>query len=210
MQPGRKFLRSLIEVSHVEFQSYDIIERKVIFTSGESERLLGYTNEEFRRLSIDFYRGIVHPDDMPVMLDCIERLKHSANNEIVDLTIRYRKADGKYIWMYARIMVSERNENEGTCIVTTIVEDVTELIQLQDQLRIKVAELDVVSFKNSHLLRSPVTSIIGLINLIEEKDIVSEHNLQVFSLMKLAIEKLDAVIHEINDVAQSKPPKQEG
>jgi hypothetical protein len=51
------------------------------------------------------------------------------------------------------------------------------------------------------LLRGPVASIIGLIDLFEEKDIISSHNLQIFNFLKQAIEKLDVVIHEINDIS---------
>ncbi len=53
--------------------------------------------------------------------------------------------------------------------------------------------------KNSRLLRSPVASIIGLIDLVEERGIASEHNKRLFEFLKKAIMKLDSVIYEIND-----------
>jgi len=51
-------------------------------------------------------------------------------------------------------------------------------------------------------LRNPVASIIGLINLIEEKNITSEHNLEVFGYLKQTIGKLDEIIRDINDSAR--------
>jgi len=73
------------------------------------------------------------------------------------------------------------------------------LIALEHQLEEKIKQLMDISWKNSHLLRGPVATIIGLVNVIEETQITSPHNLQIFSYMKQTIEKLDLVIHSINE-----------
>jgi hypothetical protein len=82
------------------------------------------------------------------------------------------------------------------------VEDITNLVELQGQLEEKVEQLEAVSFKNSHLLRGPVASIIGLVDLIEDHGIAGDHNRKILSYLKDTISKLDMVIHEINNIAQ--------
>jgi len=201
MQPATKFLKSLIEVSHVEFQSYDFHRHQIIFSSGIAQQLLGYSKDEFYKLSRDFYEELIHPDDMPLVLEAINKIIHSSNDEIIEMTVRYRRSDGNYIWIYTRRLVTKRNKKGDPWTITTIAEDVTEMMLLQDQFKEKVQQLQAISYKNSHLLRSPVASIIGLINLIEERHITSNHNLQVFIFLKHAIEKLDDVVREINDIA---------
>jgi hypothetical protein len=47
-----------------------------------------------------------------------------------------------------------------------------------------------------------VASIIGLVDMVEEHGITSEHNRQILSYLKEAIMKLDEVIHQINDAAR--------
>ncbi len=202
MQSDSDKLRSIIEVSHVEFQSYDVQRHQLICSSGLAQKILGYTKEEYFKLSRDFYKDLVHPDDLQKVHNNIDKLIHSAKGEIVENTARYRRSDGNYIWLYTRKIISEWDEKGNPSTITTVAEDITDVLQLQDQLREKVEQLEAISYKNSHLVRSPVASIIGLVNLIEEKDITSEHNMQIFHFLKQAIEKLDSVIHEINDLSQ--------
>jgi len=197
-----KFLRSLFDVAHVEFQKYDLQHHKLIFSSGVALKVLGYTFDEYVGFSNDFYREIVHPDDWPKVQETCNKLIHSQKGEIIEMTVRLRKKEGSYIWAYSRQMVLENNVNGDVVSAIREVEDVTYMVELQDQLKEKVSQLQAVSYKNSHLLRSPVASIIGLINMVEEHGITSEHNMQIFEYLKQAIEKLDQVIHEINDTAR--------
>jgi PAS domain S-box-containing protein len=203
MKLGPKFLHSLFEVAHVEFQAYDLSNHKVVFSSGVARQLLGYTEQEYADLSAGFYQTIIHPDDAPIVQQTIEKVLQSKDGEVVDMTVRLRKVDGAYIWLYSRQMIYERKHHDQTLTIIREVEDVTQLVELQNSLKEKFKQLNTISYKNSHLLRSPVASIIGLVGLIEEHEITSEHNRQVLTFLKETIIKLDSMIHEINDIAQS-------
>jgi PAS domain S-box-containing protein len=202
MRPGAKFLHSLFEVTHVEFQTYDLSKHKLLFSSGVVQQLLGYTPDEYFNLSEDFYKNILYPADLQTVQDTIDKLLQAKNGEVVEMTVRLRKRDGNYIWVYSRQMIYEKNPVNHICTIIREVEDVTQLVELQDELKAKVEQLKVVSYKNSHLLRSPVASIIGLVDMVEEHGITSEHNRQILSYLKEAIMKLDEVIHQINDAAR--------
>jgi PAS domain S-box-containing protein len=198
--PGSKFLKSLFEVAHVEFQTYDVAHHKLIFSSGLVHQMLGYAEDEYLELSKNFSKNIVHPDDYQKVLDSIAEINHAKNGEVVEMTVRVRRSDGEYIWINSRQMIFERRK-QHVCSIIREVENVTQLMQLQNELNEKVQQLQTISYKNSHLLRSPVASIIGLVGLIEEQGIASEHNRQIFHFLKEAITKLDDIIHEINDAA---------
>ncbi|HWD86801.1 MAG TPA: PAS domain S-box protein [Mucilaginibacter sp.] len=202
MKPGIKFLRSIFEVAHVEFQTYDLSNHKLLFSSGLTHQLLGYSKEEYEDLSRDFYKNVIDPADSHIVEQAMDKIKHSKKGDVIEMTVRARKKDGDYIWAYSRQMIYERNDPKGICVIIREVEDVTDLVELQDKLEEKVGQLKIVSYKNSHLLRSPVASIIGLVDLIEEHAITGDHNKQVLDFLKEAITKLDAVIREINDAAR--------
>jgi PAS domain S-box-containing protein len=202
MHPENKFLKSVFEVTHLEFQEYDLSQNTLVFSSGMNHRLLGYTEEEYRNLSTDFYRKIIHPDDFKKAQAALDELIHSKKGEVIELTIRARKKDGAYIWLYSRQMIYERVPGNKICTIIRESEDVTRLVEAEQQLAKKVELLKEISYKNSHLVRSPVASIIGLVGLIEEHGINGEHNRQIFQFLKEAITKLDEVIHEINDAAR--------
>ncbi|MEO3402528.1 PAS domain-containing protein [Mucilaginibacter sp. CAU 1740] len=202
METGSKFLNSIFEVTHVEFQTFDLSQNKLGFSSGMACQLLGYSEEDYRWLSNGFYKEIVHPDDRELVQQTIDKVTNAKNGEVIEMTARFRKSGGDYIWLYSRQMIYERNADNQTSTIIRQVEDVTRLIELQYELKTKVDQLNLVSYKNSHLLRSPVASIIGLVNIIEEHEITSQHNRQILSFLKDAITRLDEVIHEINDDAK--------
>ena len=202
MKLGDKFLHTLFEVAHVEFQAYDLYNHKLLFSSGVLHQLLGYSAEEYAAMSGEFYKKLIHPDDYPVVEQAINRISCAKNGEVVEMTARMLRRDGNFIWVHSRQMIFEHNAKKHICSIMREVEDVTKLVELQNQLEEKVAQLQAISFKNSHLLRSPVASIIGLVDLIEEHAITNDHNRQVLQFLKEAITKLDKVIHEINDLAK--------
>ena len=165
--------------------------------------MLGYSEDEYQSLSNDFYKKIVHPDDFQKVQQAMDNVRQSKKGEVVELTVRLRKCDGNYMWVYSRQMIYEKNPANQICTIIREVEDITRLIELEDELKEKVEQLKVISYKNSHLLRSPVASVIGLVDLVEEHGITSEHNRQILHYLKEAIVKLDTIIHEINDVARA-------
>jgi PAS domain S-box-containing protein len=202
MRPSTKFLDSLFEVAHVEFQTYDLINHTLVFSSGMAHQLLGYPEDELFDLSHDFYKKIIHPDDYHLVEETIKKIMLSKDGEVVEMTLRVRRSDGYYIWVNSRQMIYERSPDGKVCSIIREVEDVTKLVALQRELEQKVQQLKVISYKNSHLLRSPVASIIGLVDLIEEHGIRGDRNRQIFHFLKETITKLDEVIHEINELAR--------
>lgn len=202
MKPGAKFLHSLFEVTHVEFQTYDVINHKLVFSSGVAHQLLGYPEHELVDLSGDFYKSIVHPDDYHIMLETIKKIMQSKDGEVIEMTVRDRRSDGHYIWVNSRQMIYQRTPDGKVFSIIREAEDVTKLVELERDLEQKVKQLKIISYKNSHLLRSPVANIIGLVGLFEEHGITGQRNRQILHYLKEAIIKLDEVIHEINDAAR--------
>ena len=197
METLRKFIKSVIEVSHIEFQSYSLEKMQMIYTSGLSQKVLGYTSNEFEELSRNFYEEIIHPDDKDVLHEKIGQLIITQPGEVVEMTARYKRADGEYITAYMRKMVTEWDKYGNPSVIVTVAEDISNLVKLQEDLKVKVENLDLISWQNSHLINGPVVSIIGLVNLIEEEEITSPHNKQVFEYIKQVLEKLNKVIRLI-------------
>jgi len=204
MEPDIKFLHTLLEIAHVEFQTYDLFNQKLVFSSGIARRFLGYTEEEYLQLSEHYSQTIVHPDDIDKVQNTIENVLKAESGQIIDMTVRLRRSDGSFAWLYSRQMVYERSDNDQLLTVIREVEDISQMIALQHSLQEKVNQLKVISFKNSHLIRGPVATIIGLIELIEDRPITSQQNKEVLDFLKDTITKLDGIIHEINDEASLK------
>lgn len=199
MKNIKKTISTFIDVSHIDYHTYDLFQQKIICSSGLAQKVLGYTEQEFEELSKNFCEKLIHPDDLEEKKVAIDKIINSPEGEIIENTSRFRKSDGSYICVYTRKAVIERDSKGNPSVICSIAEDITETRMLEDQLKEKIKQLNHISWKNSHLLRGPVTTIIGLVSLIKEEEITSEHNIKIFSYVKQTIDKLDLVIQEIND-----------
>lgn len=199
-----QFIKSVIEVSHVEFSSYDLRTGELICSSGLARKVLGYTEEQYSKISSHFSESIIHPADREKVLEHIRLMQSSTDDDITETTARYRKANGDYIWVYTRRIVSQRDLERRPTIITSISEDISELMKLQEELEKSLEALNKIAFKNSHEVRSPVATIIGLINLMSEHSFTSDFNEQCFQLLKKTVQKLDDIIFEINEISQIK------
>jgi signal transduction histidine kinase len=81
--------------------------------------------------------------------------------------------------------------DEVVCVYNDITE---EIIQLE-QLKKYNEKLEEIAFKASHELRSPVASILGLMQLIDFSDL-SDGNRMALEHMKSSVEKLDYIVRD--------------
>jgi PAS domain S-box-containing protein len=197
------FIRSVIQVAHVEFSSYDVTNHGLVYSSGLAAEILGYTEEEMYEFSHNYNDEIIHPDDLERMHQKWDDLMNSAPGQIIEAIARYRKKDGEYIWGYTRKLVSERGVNGEPLKITTVAQDITELINMQVELEKRVSQLEQISYVNAHELRGPVASILGLTNLMAEDGLIGEYNREIMHHLNRTVTKLDKVVNDLVKAAQS-------
>ena len=193
----RSFIKSVIEVSHVDFSSYDLKNHALLYSSGLAGRLLGYTEEELQEFAHDFNRQIIHPDDISIVDSKLNEIIHSEPGQIIETIVRYRRKDGRYIWGYTRKLVSERDDNGNPLKLTVVAQDISELVSIQDELSMRVEELDRITYRNAHQLRGPVASILGLTNLMKEDGLLDQRYCEIIHHLNNTVRKLDAVVSEM-------------
>ncbi len=193
---NKKFIKSVIEVSHIEFSAYDLKNRALIYSSGLAADILGYSTEQMKEFGKDYNRNIIHPDDLKEVDRQLKVLENAKPGQIVEMIVRYRRSDGRYIWGYTRKMVTEW-ENGKPSKMTVVAEDITELVSLQEELEARVEELEKINFRNHHELKGPVASILGLANIMKDESLISEHNLEIINHLSRTVAKLDSVVTQI-------------
>ena len=204
MKLNLSFIKSLHKASPVAFGAMDIYRDEMVYSSGHAESLLGYSTEELRRYSKNYFESIVHEDDLEKSREAIRRLLESSVGEIVECTLRIRKADNNYISLFIRDIVFERDHKNAPLKFTTVVQDISEVVELERQLDEKLEVIRKISHKNSHELRAPVANIIGLVALMKEDTFKTEFNAKIFRHLEETVIRLDTIIHDINNLANSK------
>ena len=123
----------------MEYQSYDLTSQKLIFSSGVASQLLGYSPEQYAGFSNHYFKELVHPDDRQRVEETIRKIYHAKDQEIVEMTVRMRRADGAYCWLYSRQMILDRAHDGKHCAVIRVAEDITDFKELQAKLFDKVS-----------------------------------------------------------------------
>lgn len=153
------------------------------------EQMFGYTLEELRGKNLNDY---IVPDDL--RSEGIDLNNLIASNQVVSIESIRRHRSGKRInvILYG---VPVMLDNQAIGIYGVYV-DITGRKKVEEELKIRNAELDNFVYKVSHDLRAPLSSVLGLVNLSRLEG--NTDNPQEY--ISLIGEKIQALDHFIGDV----------
>lgn len=98
---GRIFERVAERVPDVLY-IYDLVERRHIFINHRIEQVLGYSPEEIIAMDKGASERLIHPNDLPALLELRKKLKTPSGDEIFESELRVRHSNGKYRWLRFR------------------------------------------------------------------------------------------------------------
>jgi formate hydrogenlyase transcriptional activator len=101
------------------------------------QKMLGYTEEELRVLP---FLNTTHPNDGEANSTLVRELLEG-RREQVQIEKRHRRKDGSLIWIRNQVSVVPSAE-KGPCLLMSIVDDITERKQTEEQLQAKKAHLE--------------------------------------------------------------------
>ncbi len=193
-------LDKLFKVSPVSINIVDLQTRQLIRASSWVVNHIGYSEEEFIELSHNLFESIVHKDDRANQLQAYSSLMDDPALLFREVPIRYLKKNGEYVHALVRLSVLEVDKNNKPTSALNTALDITEIVELRKRLEVELQKIDVISYKNSHELRGPVATILGLIQLIDYQGLGGA-SLEIINALKETVQKLDSVIAEINQHA---------
>jgi len=152
------------------------------------------------------YETTMHPDDMKI---CEEvAAKCFANpDDLFPASIRKHDGKGGYVftqWEYKAMYDKHGNPSGIFCLGNDITQFVAESQQRQlaeTEIEKKVLKLKEIAFQHSHLIRAPLSNILGLAQLLENSAIDNS----TANICKMILEsstQLDNVIRNIVDTTQ--------
>jgi PAS domain S-box-containing protein len=186
----------LMGVSIGSVSVYDFLKNRVTYSQWRIMNRLGYPPEEYITLSSDFFKLILHPDDDIVIKRHIEKIIQSKPGEVIECVFRLRNKDGDYHWVAMRDYVTERTETGAVSQLVGSMVDVTRYKAIKQELDGNLALLDTLSYRNSHELRAPVATVLGLVRIIRHELKTDESVQELIDALETTVEKMDRVIHE--------------
>lgn len=206
---GKRIKESEEKILLITENLYDIIffskpGGEIFYTTPSVQRVVGYTPEEIIGLSV---YELLHSEDVEQNRSGTE-LKANAE-------IRIKKKRGKYLWLevnqtlhrgqdeevlyaqYTARDISKRKRAEEKTRKTLIKEKA-----LNDELTQANHELDQFVYSASHNLRSPLTSMMGLISLLKLASQRAERD-ELIEKVGESVFMLDETIREIIDYSRN-------
>ncbi|MDF9801155.1 PAS domain S-box-containing protein [Catalinimonas alkaloidigena] len=164
-------------------------------------------SEKHVQASLEKLRTLLYPEDRDRIPD-IETLK-SMQGDSINLQFRIIKADSKEI-RHIKSSAKVLFDNEQNAVrmigihwdITALKENEERLQKNNEELRKTNTELDYFVYSTSHNLRAPLTSVMGIVDVLRDARSEAEKG-QFIDLIRKSIYKLDETIQEINDYSKN-------
>lgn len=194
-----------ISGSNSGIYDWDIV-RNAIYHAPRWKKLLGYEEDELEDFDINVFYELVHPED-------VERAKSMLQNHLINGTkytieLKLRTKSGEYQWFNDSGQAVWNDQGAPIRMVGSIVKIherkmAEERIKKQNRMLEKTnLELDNFVYSASHDIRSPLTSVLGLINIASKSGDKKEID-HCLELMKSRINRLDDFIEDILDFSRN-------
>ncbi|MBI2966395.1 MAG: PAS domain S-box protein [Bacteroidetes bacterium] len=133
--------------------------------------------------------------------------RRSGKSEQYDLPVL--KKDGEKIWI--NVNASPITDDQGKyCGTLSTISNITDRKTAEEQLEFKIRELNTFLYRATHDMRSPLLSLLGLIN-IAKMEVPDPKSQNYFDLVRQSTERMDNILTDLVDIikiSQSAPVKQ--
>lgn len=149
----------------------------------------------------DDFRSIINEDEKE---EFIEIYLKALGGESTFTEIKTTDPSGEQLWFQVRVQPVYKQSGEllGVSIFTI---NITEKIAAQISLKENEAKLKEIAWNQSHIIRSPVAKILGIINIFEDFPELDEKEKQEWiDRLLVSTKELDYVIRNIVDIANTK------
>ena len=104
---------------------YDLVENRNLYVNTGINRVLGYSPEQIAALGSSLIASLVHPDDIPGVLEGNQQFYRLGDTDVYDHELRMRHARGDYRWLRCRDAVFERAEDGTVTQIIGNAQDIT-------------------------------------------------------------------------------------
>ena len=144
----------------------------------------------------EWWYSRVHPEDVERVVKGTQLLiKNKKSRQKSEY--RFRCADGAYKFVLDRGFLIYDSAGQPVRMIGAM-QDITERIKYIRAIENQNKRLREISWVQSHLIRAPLASILGIINLLSDTNETDGRLLnELLPLLKKSAEDLDAVIHKV-------------
>ncbi|WP_207493946.1 PAS domain-containing sensor histidine kinase [Aridibaculum aurantiacum] len=137
------FIKKIADATPSIISSYNINTGVYSFVSEGLKKLLGYEIEEPLEKGVQFFIDIMHPEDLPRIMEENNKALAYANTKgiecdkemVVEFQYRIKNSSGKYRWLHTYGTVFDRNREGKVENILNISLDITEKVETERKLQ---------------------------------------------------------------------------
>ena len=174
--------------------------------------LIGYSAEEIKELGDRFLPSVMHPDDLPTVMENFAKFSALADDQVADIQYRMRHRDGRWIWIRSIDRVYERDAQGNVTRLIGVATDVTtarkteQALAEQNEILTNInAEIEDMVYVANHDVIAPLRNISTLIGFLEDdlEQGVRNHD-ETLSRMREMVDTARGKINKILEVARAR------
>ncbi|TVR19492.1 MAG: PAS domain S-box protein [Balneolaceae bacterium] len=158
--------------------------------------MYGYSKEEFLTMTL---KDIRPPDDIPLMQQVVDETLEGGRSLKDSSTFRHQKKDGTIIYVEIRNNVIEYKNRKA---IVAIAIDVTEKLSHLKAIEEQNTKLKEISWMQSHIVRAPVSRLMGIIDLMKTGELDMAEKEQMLDFILTSAEELDDIIRDISSKSE--------
>jgi len=196
LETSEKRYSDLFHLSPQPMWVYDIETLRFLDVNLAAEKHYGYSLQEFLGMTI---KDIRPSEDIPILIKELEII-HKKAGIISSGPYRHQKKNGEIIYVEIQSNTLPFQNTVGRIILAN---DVTERNAYVEAIEKQNEKLKEIAWIQSHVVRAPLSRMMGLIDIIKNHGIDDIENEELLNYLLVSAEELDNVIKDISKKAET-------
>ncbi len=203
---SENFNRTLTEVSPTMVYIHDIEKNRPVFLNSTYLKFIGYTWDEVEALEDNFFKLVIHPDNIAAISEVTAKIKASKPGDVFEYNSQRKNTEGVWVPFLNRLTAFKRNDKNEVTELIGVAIDISELKQAKDVLQQKNIDLENMNnelqsfaYVSSHDLQEPLRKIQTFANRILDKeyDNLSDNGKNYFNRVQSAAARMQQLIQDL-------------
>jgi PAS domain S-box-containing protein len=164
LREGQHFVNHVLSTDPTGIMVYDLPSRRIAYINDRVTKVTGRTLEQLQGTD-EVLRSMVHPDDLPALVDTTTKVVMGTDDEVHETEVRIRDLDGGWRWVHFYGTPFLR-EGSGRVVQTISgIWDISDRKRAEMEVQKVRHKLELLSDITRHDIRNQIMMIMGNVEL---------------------------------------------